>query len=48
MARIAGVIFDKDGTLYDFQATWGQWTVDLIAGLAGGDGALAARMGMAV
>ena len=48
MAEIHGVIFDKDGTLYDFEATWGRWTVDLIADLAQDDAALADRMAQAV
>jgi phosphoglycolate phosphatase len=41
---VAGVVFDKDGTLFDFQATWGGWTVDVIASEAGPDRALAARI----
>ena len=48
MDAIRGVVFDKDGTLYDFEATWGRWTVDLIAGLSRGDGALADRLAGAV
>lgn len=24
--RIEGIVFDKDGTLFDFDATWGAWT----------------------
>ena len=44
MGAIRGVVFDKDGTLYDFEATWGRWTVELIDGLAEGDGRLAQRM----
>ncbi len=31
---IRGILFDKDGTLFDFQATWGRWTettLDLLA-----------------
>ncbi|MGY6411839.1 MAG: HAD family hydrolase [Alkalilacustris sp.] len=48
MDSIGGVVFDKDGTLYDFEATWGRWTLDLIAGLAQGDGALARRLAAAV
>ena len=31
---IDGIIFDKDGTLFDFRATWGAWTETLIAALA--------------
>ncbi len=48
MGTIRGVIFDKDGTLYDFEATWGRWTAELIAGLAQGDGELALRLADAV
>ena len=29
-----GVIFDKDGTLFDFRLSWGRWTVDLLRALA--------------
>lgn len=32
---IRGIIFDKDGTLYDFEATWGVWAAELLAGLFG-------------
>ena len=31
---VRGILFDKDGTLFDFQATWGRWTeatLDLLA-----------------
>lgn len=31
---IKGILFDKDGTLFDFQATWGRWTettLDILA-----------------
>lgn len=34
-AMIDAVIFDKDGTLFDFRASWGAWTEALIARLAG-------------
>ena len=37
---IKGIIFDKDGTLFDFNATWGAWTRVMIAGESGGDPAL--------
>jgi phosphoglycolate phosphatase len=51
MQGIRGVLFDKDGTLFDFQSSWGRATADLIAALAvtGGDaglsGALHAALG---
>jgi len=37
---IKAFIFDKDGTLFDFQATWGVWTGLIISDLADGDAAL--------
>jgi len=37
MGPITAVLFDKDGTLFDFQLSWGEWTTDLLRDLAGGD-----------
>ena len=34
---IAAVLFDKDGTLFDFQGTWGPWAFDMLYGLARDD-----------
>ena len=31
---IDGIIFDKDGTLFDFRLSWGRWTADLLQALA--------------
>ena len=31
---IDAIIFDKDGTLFDFRASWGAWTTSLLAELA--------------
>ena len=31
------LVFDKDGTLFDFHATWGTWTAGFIEALADGD-----------
>ncbi len=42
--RIKGLLFDKDGTLFDFHATWGAWCADFIAGLAGSDHALTQQL----
>lgn len=40
---IEGLLFDKDGTLFDFTRTWSVWCSGLIAGLAKSD-AEAARL----
>lgn len=46
---IKGLLFDKDGTLFGFQESWGPVYARIIAGLAGGDpgraGAIAAHAG---
>jgi phosphoglycolate phosphatase len=44
MTRIRGVLFDKDGTLFDFQATWGAWSRGMIEAESGGDPALRERI----
>ncbi|MFQ5622394.1 MAG: HAD family hydrolase [Paracoccaceae bacterium] len=36
-SKIKGILFDKDGTLYDFNATWAGWTVRFIRSLAGSE-----------
>jgi phosphoglycolate phosphatase len=41
---IKGIVFDKDGTLFDFNATWGAWTLGMLADEAGDDPALLAAM----
>jgi phosphoglycolate phosphatase len=46
--RIKGVVFDKDGTLFDFRATWGHWTTAVIAALAAGDAGRAAALAEAL
>lgn len=43
-APIAAVLFDKDGTLFDFSATWDGWAAGVIEVLSGGDAALAQEM----
>ena len=33
MSKIKGIIFDKDGTLLNFQKTWGSWIEDFLASI---------------
>ncbi len=44
MAVITAIVFDKDGTLFDFDATWGGWSRGFIAAEAGGDPDLTGRL----
>lgn len=48
MGPIDAIIFDKDGTLFDFRATWEVWAATALDRLSGGDAALAARGGEAI
>ncbi|MBL4916383.1 HAD family hydrolase [Szabonella alba] len=43
-----GVIFDKDGTLFDFRRSWGGWASGMIDSLTDGDTELAARLARAI
>jgi len=45
MATIKGVLFDKDGTLFDFAATWNAWAQATLLDLAKGDEAQAGKLG---
>ena len=42
--RVDGILFDKDGTLFDFTATWSAWAGSLIGRLSDGDPASATRI----
>ena len=42
--RIRGLVFDKDGTLFDFHATWSVWCDGLIRDLCGPDPAQIERL----
>jgi len=44
VSDIAAILFDKDGTLFDFDATWGAWARGVVFELARGDVALAERL----
>ncbi len=48
ISRIKGLIFDKDGTLFDFAATWEAWAVAFLLRAAKGDKDQAARVGTAI
>lgn len=48
MAELRGLLFDKDGTLFNFMATWGEWTRVLLEDLASGSADLTATLGQAV
>lgn len=43
-SSVQAILFDKDGTLFDFQKTWGHWAKQLILDLSGGDAALITRI----
>ncbi len=43
-----GLLFDKDGTLFDFRATWAAWSLRVLSELAGQDRALLLRLGDAI
>ncbi len=45
---IKGIIFDKDGTLFDFNATWGVWARGMLEAETGGDPALFAALANAL
>ncbi len=41
---ISGILFDKDGTLFDFNATWGAWAQGMLADEAKGDAEVLDRL----
>lgn len=47
-AAIRAILFDKDGTLTDFHATWDGWVGDVVADLAEATGACADRVADAI
>jgi phosphoglycolate phosphatase len=48
MRKVRGLVFDKDGTLFDFHATWGGWSAGFIRRVTGGDAGRAAALGAAL
>lgn len=45
---IKGIVFDKDGTLFDFRATWEVWTEAMLLRVTGYDRDRAAEIGAAL
>lgn len=33
-SKITGLLFDKDGTLFDFRISWGRWSANFLQGIA--------------
>ena len=48
MSAIQAVVFDKDGTLFDFAATWESWAQAFLIRLSGGEARIAKTLGDAV
>lgn len=46
--NIGGIVFDKDGTLFDFSATWTPWAKRFLTSVTGGDVGLAVNIGDAI
>lgn len=44
MEKIAGIVFDKDGTLFDFTRVWGAWCENVLGEVCADDKALAIRL----
>ncbi|MGB7317811.1 MAG: HAD family hydrolase [Planktotalea sp.] len=47
-AVFKAVLFDKDGTLFDFRATWDRWAADLLVQICEGDDVLLRNMAQAL
>ncbi len=45
---ISALLFDKDGTLFDFARTWNGWSMSVLTGLAEGDAERLAAMAAAI
>ena len=42
--RAKAVLFDKDGTLFDFQKSWSRWIGQEVVQISGGDPVIAAEI----
>lgn len=45
---VEGIVFDKDGTLFDFRTTWEAWAAGFLRRATGGDDVRAKRAGAAI
>ena len=45
LKNIKGLLFDKDGTLFDFAATWEPWAEAFLLRACDGDRSFATRVG---
>jgi phosphoglycolate phosphatase len=48
LSHIRGIVFDKDGTLFGFNATWTFWAKTFLTDLAKGNSQIAAHLGQAI
>lgn len=48
LAGVQAILFDKDGTLFDFSASWSAWAASLLNHLSHGDAARASAMALAI
>jgi phosphoglycolate phosphatase len=48
MSGYDAILFDKDGTLFDFQATWSTWAARVLDRLSGDDAELKSRTAQAI
>jgi phosphoglycolate phosphatase len=44
LRKITAILFDKDGTLFHFEVSWGAWLRDTLVRLSDGDSAVAAAL----
>ncbi|MGH1447475.1 MAG: HAD family hydrolase [Cognatishimia sp.] len=48
MMQVNGLLFDKDGTLFDFNATWNNWTISVIDHFSEGNATTSQRIADAI
>lgn len=48
MQKITGILFDKDGTLFDFRTTWGAWAAGFLNEISGADPEVADQLAKAI